>query len=123
MLRFSRNNKAFSLLELIITIAIISTGITVILQAFSFASRVAGLSSDIIRADFLAEDKLQELEFKEKQGLINQEPAQSSGLSDKFQWKSDLEFAPVTSLYKLKFVINWQRLNSQEDITVNTYLR
>lgn len=123
MLRFSHNNKAFSLLELLITIAIISTGITVILQAFSFASRVAGLSSDIIRADFLAEDKLQELEFKEKQGLIKQEPAQSSGLSDKFQWKADLGFIPDTGLYKLSFVVDWQRLNFQEDVAFNTYLR
>lgn len=123
MLRYKRKIKAFSLLELIITIAILSAGITVILQAFSFSSRVTGLSNDIVKAVFLAEDKLQELDFKQKQGLIRQEPSLNSGVSDKFQWKNELSFDPDLNLYKLNFTINWQRANRIEEINVKTYLK
>jgi len=123
VLRFKLNNKAFSLLELIITIAILSAGITVMLQAISFSSRTTGLSNDIIRTVFLAEDKLQELEFKEKQGLISQEPALKVGISDKFHWKNDLIFDPDLNLYKLNFTINWQRGNRNEEINSKTYLK
>ncbi len=123
MLRYKRKIKAFSLLELIITIAILSAGITVILQAFSFSARVTGLSNDIVKAVFLAEDKLQELDFKEKQGLIRQEPPLNSGVSDKFQWKNELSFDPDLNLYKLNFTINWQRAKENEEINAKTYLK
>lgn len=123
MLRYKPKNKGFSLLELIITIAILSAGITVILQAFSFSARVTGLSNDIVKAVFLLEDKLQELDFKEKQGLIRQEPSLNSGVSDKFQWKNELSFDPDLNLYKLNFTINWQRAKENEEINVKTYLR
>lgn len=123
MLRYKPKNKAFSLLELIITIAILSAGITVILQAFSFSSRVTGLSSDIIKAVFLAEDKLQELDFKEKQGLIPQESALQTGIYGKFQWKDSLNFDTDVNLYKLDFTVSWQRAKENEEINIGTYLR
>jgi len=123
VLRYKSKNKAFSLLELIITIAILSAGITVILQAFSFSSRVTGLSSDIIKAVFLAEDKLQELDFKEKQGLVQQEPALQTGIYGKFQWKDSLSFDTDVNLYKLDFTVSWQRAKENEEINIGTYLR
>lgn len=123
MLRCKQEIKGFSLLELIISIAILSAGITVLLQSFSFSSRITGLSNDIIRGVFLAEDKLQELEFKEKQGLINREPALNSDVSGKFKWSDELEFDPDLGLYKLDFMINWQRANRIEEINIKTYLK
>lgn len=123
MLRYRRKNKAFSLLELIITIAILSAGITIVLQALSFSSRITGLSNDIVKAVFLAEDKLQELDFKEKQGLIQQEPVEKSGIYDKFQWKDSLSLDPELNLYKLDLTVNWQRAGRKEEINVETYLK
>jgi prepilin-type N-terminal cleavage/methylation domain-containing protein len=123
VLKYNRANKAFSLLELIITIAILSAGITVILEAIAFSGRTTGLSCDIVKAVFLAEDKLQELNFKEKQGLINQEPYERTGSYAKFQWKNSLVFDPDLNIYKLNFTINWQRANRVEEINVKTYLK
>lgn len=123
MLRCKPRNKGFSLLELIITIAILASGITVILQAFSFSSRTTGLSNDIIKAVFLAEDKLQELDFEERQGLISQEPPENNGISDKFQWNNSLVLDPDLNLYKLNFTISWQRAGRAEEINTKTYLK
>lgn len=116
-------SKAFSLLELVIAVAILSVGITVILQAFSFSGRAGGLSCDIINAVFLAEDKIQELEFKEKQNLIRAEPAQVNGKNSKFDWVYTLNFDPELNLYKLNLDVTWQRLSRKEAINLDTYLR
>ena len=123
MLRCKLANSAFSLLELIITIAILSAGITVILQAIAISSRTTGLSGDMVKAVFIAEDKLQEIDFKEKKGLIKQEPYESKGEFEKFKWKNILGFDTDLSLYNMNFVVNWQRSNKTQEINVRTYLR
>ena len=60
-LNYKPQDKAFSLLELIVAVAILSVGITVVLQAISSSAAATGLSNDIINAVFLAKDKIQEL--------------------------------------------------------------
>lgn len=116
-------NKAFSLLEVIVSISILSIGIVSLLQAFSAALRSTGLSSDIINAVFLAEDKLEELEFKEIQKTINQEPDTASANSGKFTCQTRLDFLSDLNLYVLDMAVKWQRSGKEEKITLNTYLR
>lgn len=124
VLRCSPNKDAFSLLELIVTIAVLSIGVIAVLQALSFSIRVTGLSSDIVKAVFLTQDKIQELEFKEKLGLIGKEqPLEPPGSDERFQWNYNLSPDADLNLYKLKFDISWQRANRNEEIELSTYLR
>ncbi len=111
----------FSLLELIMVVAILSIGIIAVLQALSFSARVTGLSCDIIKAVFLTQDKIQELELKEKQNLIKEESIKDT--KDKFSLGYTLNLDPDLNLYKLNFCISWQRANRQESLNINTYLR
>lgn len=115
-------NRSFSLSELIIGIAILSIGIITVLQALSFSLRATGLSCDIIKAVFLARDKMQDLEFKEKQKLITKIPLQAQGEEDKFNWQYGLTPEADLNLYKLDFNIIWQRSNREENLNLNTYL-
>lgn len=115
------NNSAFSLLELIIGVAILSIGIVVILQAFSFSARIAGLSCDIIDAVFLAEDKIQELEFKERQNLIINEIVRDK--KGKFEWGYEVNLDSGVNLHRLSLDIGWQKLNRKEELKFNTLLR
>lgn len=121
-LSWNSKAQAFSLVELVISIAILSVGITVVLQALSFSARMSGLSCDIINAVFLAEDKLQELEFKEKQNLIDKQPVEVKGKSSKFDWVYALVFEPKFNLYKLQFDVSWQAATRKEELVLNTYL-
>lgn len=122
-LNYNLKNKGFSLLELVITVAILSLGIVVILEALAFSTRATGLSRDVINAVFLAEDKIQELEFKEKQNLIDKEPTQVRDVKDKFTWEYSLNLDPDLNLYKLNLNISWQKLNREEKLNLDTYLR
>ena len=113
-------------MELIIAVAILSIGIVMVLQAFSFCARVTGLSCDYINAVFLGEDKLQELEFNVSQKLIDldKELTKTGVENDKFNWEYQLlDLKPGLNLYKLNFQISWERLNRNEILNVNTYLR
>ena len=122
MARSKLKNKGFSLLEVIIMIAILSTGIVVILQALSFSARVTGLSCDMTNAVFLAQDLIQELEFKEKRQEISAE--EKTGKKNKFVWNyAIINLEPDLKLYKLDLDVVWQRLNREERLDLNTYLK
>ena len=122
-LRSYPRNNAFSLLELIVAIGILSAGIIVILQALSFSARITGLCADITRAVFLAEDKMQELEFREKINLISKEAQEREGTEERFKWHHTLKLEPDVSLYKLNLDIAWQRMGREQRINLNTYLK
>lgn len=120
-LRYSLKNKAFSLLELIIAVAILSIGIIVVLQAFSFSAHATGLSGDIIRAVFLAEDKIQELEFQARQKNIKEESVED--VNGRFNWGYSINLDKELNLYKLDLRIDWQRQRRKQSLEVDTYLR
>lgn len=121
-LNYKAQNKAFSLVELIIAVAVLSIGIVAVLEALSFTARLAGLSSDMVNAVLFSEDKMQELEFKESQHLLESEPQEAMGEKDKFKWEYMNNLDADLGLYKLDFNINWQRREREEKISLNTYL-
>lgn len=118
-----KRNKGFSLLELIIMVAILSISITGVMQAFSYSARIAGLCSDITRAVFIAEDKMQELEFKERTDSLAQGAPVASGENGKFSWGYSLAPDEALKLYRLDFLLTWERLGRKEEIALNTYLK
>jgi prepilin-type N-terminal cleavage/methylation domain-containing protein len=122
-LRSKRSKRAFSLLELLISIAILSTGIVIILQGFSFSTRSAALSCDIVQAVFLAKDKLQELEFKENNSLIASQNPDSRSTVGKFQTRVQKELNTDLNLYSSSVDIAWIKSKREEEITFQTYLR
>lgn len=116
-------NRGFSLLELIISVAVLAIGITSVLQAFSASAVSGGLASDLINASFLAKDKIQELEFKEKQTLLGKESQQVREKTGKFDVLSDLDFDPDLSLYRSSVDISWSRSKGGRSLRLNTFLR
>ena len=117
------NNKGFSLLELIVAVAILSAGIVVVMEAIVSSTRAAGLSCDVVSAVFLAEDKLQELEYKEANSMISNEPEESEGEQGKFSWKRALNLDAESGLYALDMELKWKARSWQEKFSVQTYLR
>ncbi|MCM8790029.1 MAG: prepilin-type N-terminal cleavage/methylation domain-containing protein [Candidatus Omnitrophica bacterium] len=116
-------NRGFSLLELVITVGVLTTGIVFVLQAFSMAGKMTVVSADLTRAVFLAEDKLQELEFLEKTEGIETQERQKTGWLGKFRWQYQITDVEDLSLYLLTLKINWQRGIRFEEFSVGSYLR
>jgi len=121
-LRQLLKNKGFSLLELIITVAILSVGIVAVLQALTYSVKVTGTACDTVKAVFLAEDLAQELGYKEKNNLIDK-ALSDRGEFDKYSWGYNLSLNPgQNALYDLELAVSWQRLNRSEKIELFTYL-
>lgn len=78
---------------------------------------------DFINASFLAKDKIQELEFMEKQGLLGKEPAQVKEKKGKFESLSVLNFDSDLNLYKCTVDITWLRSKKEKSLRLNTFLR
>lgn len=117
-----RGKRAFSLVELLVAIVILSIGIVTALQALSAASRIAALSSDIVNATFLIENKMQEWQYKEKHRLIAKEPLTAEQNLGKFSWHTAINLSRDLNLYQLNSNLSWERANRQEKINLNTYL-
>lgn len=114
-------NKGLSLLELIVAVAVLSCGILVVLQAFSASSRAAAISQDTTRAVFIAQDLLQEIEFKQQRGIPVKEGLK--GKMDKFDWEYTVGQDPNSKLYKLDIVISWLRASREDKISLTSYLK
>lgn len=123
MQKTKANDLGFSLLELIVTVAVLSLGIVIILQSFSFCSRAAGFSGDMTSALFLSQDKLQELEFKESIFGIKNEPSGVIKEQGRFEYSYSLEFMPGCGLYLVDFGVFWTRQLAPKEIRIRTYLR
>jgi hypothetical protein len=102
-------------------VGILSTGIVIILQALAFSARSAGLFCDIARAVFLAQDKIQELEVKEKKRAIA--PIEQEAGRGKFTLRYEITSETGSALYKLKLRVRWMRQNRDEALDAFTYLR
>lgn len=109
------SQKGFSLLELLIAIAILSAGITVIIQAFSYSAKAQALATDMIQAILLAEDKLQEIEFM-KPKSEGYEPLKAENNGDTFKWDYLLSPFTETDTYLLRLNIAWQRARREETL-------
>ena len=118
-----RQDNGFSLLELLVAIVILSVGIVFVLQAFAFSAGAAGLSGDILQAVLFAEDRIQELEFKEKHNLLNTEPTLLQGDKDKFRWTQNLNRNTQLNLYVLNLNIEWTRTRRKEQLSLSTYFK
>ncbi|MBF0522515.1 MAG: prepilin-type N-terminal cleavage/methylation domain-containing protein [Candidatus Omnitrophica bacterium] len=122
MLSCKMNNKGFTLIEVIVAIGLLSTGIVFVLQSIAFSARSAGLSNDMAKAVLLAQDKLQEIEIKEKQKVIV--PGAVKDAKDIFDWEYTIKDSDTfKGLCPVTFTATWQRHGKQEMLEFETYAK
>lgn len=84
-----QNSEGFTLVEVVVSIIILTVSFVLILQLFSSGLRASRLSCDYTRAVVHARDKMEELHYN---------PVQESGqFDDGFRWESE-----ITSYKKLE---------------------
>ncbi len=99
-----RKKGGFTLIEVIVAIAIIGVSLTMIMQLFSGGLRASRASCDYTRAVVHAKNKMEELSFN---------PESASGtFDDGFNWKTDVQPYKQTeesmySLLQLKVTVSW----------------
>jgi prepilin-type N-terminal cleavage/methylation domain-containing protein len=121
--RSNENRAGFTLVEVIISIAILSIGIVVLMQAISFSAKAAGISCDTVIGVLAAKDILQELEFKEQSGDIASGEKEVMNKKGPLSWKYTLTLDEEIGLYLLRFALTWRSADRDESIDILSYLR
>jgi len=134
--KVGRNKKGFLLFEVMVTVAILSLGLTLILRSFTTSLSAARISQNYMLACLLLEEKMWELEEEaESTKKITTEPSRgefaTSNEKDKwrerFSWEiacEDLldEEREETSLDKVTVTVAWKEGRRERKVCLPTYL-
>jgi general secretion pathway protein I len=99
-----KRNKGFTLIEVIIAMAILSVSFVMIMQLFSGGLKASRASCDYTRAIIHAKDKMEEL---------SDNPVQGSGeFEDGFNWESEVQpYAELEgtelNMLEIKVIVSW----------------
>ena len=119
------SDNGFSLLEVIVALAIMAMGFVTVSQLFSGSIRSIGLSEQYLKATTLAHSKLGELEINN----YNDPELKGTFINEKnYHW--DLEISPYSSklnstknniqLSEVILNVHWVDVNKVRNITINT---
>lgn len=120
MLKFqksTKSTKAFLLIEIIITLVIISVSFIFLIQGFMNILKISKINQDIIKALIIAENKISELESKTQVGILKSQTKEEI-------FNISYAIGPLKNLNlgELTLDINWVEKNKINQINLKTYL-
>ncbi len=118
-----RRERGFTLLEVLVALAILSVAVVVMLQLFAQGLRLLKVAGDYQRAVLLADQKAREVE-------VVQEGVES-GQEEEFQWERRATVVPVSEdltvvsltpvrLFQVSVEVRWSGNRSVEVATLRT---
>lgn len=120
--RKQRNKKGFLLLEVLISVAILSFSLVLIINSFSKSLRALELSENYFKANLLLSKKVFEIENNPKEFL---EEGQSDGIFEdfggKFSWWLEVEKIEEEKLSEVKLKVFWFQNKKEEALSIFTY--
>lgn len=127
-----RKNRAFLLIEVLVTVVAVSASIVFINHAFTSSFKAAAISSDYFRATLLLEDKSFDFQLNPQALEAGELSGEASFMEREFFWAqtiSPLEKEDLAGEYeeeelglkRLKLSLRWQRQNSERSIDILTY--
>jgi len=120
-----KKHRAISLIEVLITVAILSGGIVFVFRAFMTSLSAANLSQNIMLASFLAEDKLWQVEQMQKEKITQD----NSGVNTitlqnrEFNVRYEISSTAAEGPGKLDVTVSWPKdKRSSHSVSFSTYL-
>jgi prepilin-type N-terminal cleavage/methylation domain-containing protein len=118
-----KSNRAFSLLEVLITAAILSSAVIFIFRAFAASLSAAKFSQNITLGCFLSEAKIWEISQQQKDSamVLGRQQAREGV----FNWEAELSQLEELGLAQLDFKLSWKEKAREADYVMDflTYLR
>ena len=115
------NRRGFTLIEVLITVGILSTAIVFLLRSFTASIAAGKFSQDITLGCYLAEEKLWEIETAFKiVGMAMPEVKEVEIQNRKFNWKfATADTAPPSDLKALKLEVFWKENMREKEYTMD----
>ena len=120
----SKSNKGFTLLEVLITVAILSSAVIFIFRAFGAVLNSAKFSQNISSACYLAENKIWEIRHRRAAPPKKETAAEEYSTKQRFNWRWENGDLENLGLSLLKFNVSWKERMREKDyeISLSSYL-
>lgn len=121
------SNKGFTLIEVIVAIAVLSITLVMVMQLFSGGLRASRASCDYTRAIVHAKDKLEEfsIEHPQSEELTHGSKTIHGSFDDGFKWEATIEPYRESedsqtdllkiNLLKIKMRVSWYKTLTQQN--------
>ena len=123
------NNKGFSLLELIIAIAVLAVGLVGVLQIFPIGLRASQRAGMMTKAAFLAQNKIEDVKLAGFDAITELPPKiPLSGKDGDFEWNikiDDVNLEGVensSEMRKVTVILTWPERNTTRSKDFITYV-
>jgi len=119
-------NKGFTLIEILISIAILSLGLILVLQGLTQCLNILRISQNNLETSLLAEEKMAEMEIavkQDKEMFSKDTSGQSQSGNIEFNWH--VRLSPDTQyedLYEVLTTVNWTEGRRKGSSIFSSYL-
>jgi general secretion pathway protein I len=120
MITFLRNNKGFTLLEIVVAMAIAAMTLPGLLRAFSDGVRSYSLIENKTTAYYLLRLKMGQVEMAGYPEVGSDEG--DFGTDSRFKWATEVTESDTEGLREVKVTILWQERGQERTILLSTYM-
>lgn len=119
----SAEETGFTLVEILVTLAILGAVLPALLHAFASAARTQGLSDNSTTALYLLKFRMAEIEMAGYPDVG--EETGEFGNNTRYRWSSvveDIESEEVENVRRVQVTVTWQHRNRERSMSMNTYV-
>ncbi|MXV75914.1 prepilin-type N-terminal cleavage/methylation domain-containing protein [Candidatus Poribacteria bacterium] len=119
----SAEENGFTLVEILVTLAILGAVLPALLHAFASAARNQGLSDNSTTALYLLKFRMAEIEMAGYPDVG--EETGEFGNNTRYRWSSvveDIESEEVENVRRVQVTVTWQHRNRERSMSMNTYV-
>ena len=119
----SKEKNGFTLVEILVTLTILSAALPALLQAFTSATRNQGLSDNSTTALYLLKFRMSEIEMSGYPD-VGQE-TDEFGENTRYRWRSvveDIQSEEVENIRRVMVTITWQHRNRERSMSMSTFI-
>lgn len=119
----SAEEKGFTLVEILVTLALLGAVLPALLHAFASAARTQGLSDNRTTVLYLLKYRMAEIEMSGYPDIG--EETGEFGDNTRYSWSSiveDIESEEVENVRQVQVTVTWQHRNQERSMSMNTYI-
>ncbi len=119
----SGEKEGFTLVEILVTLAILAAVLPALLHVFASAARNQGISDNTTTVLYLLKFRMAEIEMTGYPDVG--EETGEFGNNTRYRWSSiveDIESEEVENVRKVQVTVTWQHRNRERSMSMNTYI-